>query len=174
VQLEWRAFELHPGIPPEGTKIPWDPATMAARRGNFARLAAQDGLEVGTREHWYDSTPAHEASEWATERGAGDAFRRGVYRAYFVHDRNIGSPEVLAGIAAEAGLDGAALQEDLHEGTYRDRIAAQYAEARSLGVTAVPTFVAGRYAIVGAQPYEAFCHLMEVLGQPPREPPDRP
>ena len=125
---------------------------------------------MGPREHWYDSTPAHEASEWATDLGAGDAFRRGVYRAYFVHDRNIGSPDVLADIAADAELDGASLRADLERGTYRDRIATQYQEARSLGVTAVPTFVAGRYAIVGAQPYEAFCHLMEVLDQPPREP----
>ena len=142
---------------------------MAARRGNFARLAARDGLEVGERSHWYDSTPAHEASEWAVEHGGGDAFRRSVFRAYFVHDRNIGSADVLAECAAEAGLDGSDLRSALERGTFRDQIASQYAEARSLGVTAVPTFVAGRYAIVGAQPYEAFCHLMKALDQPARE-----
>lgn len=163
--MEWRAFELHPGIPPEGTRIPGSPGEMAARRANFERLAAEAGLDVGERTHWYDSTLAHEAAQWAGDWGAGDVFRRGVFREYFVPNRNIGSKEILVRIAVEIGLDGAELAAALDERRYRERVLAQYEEARSLGITAVPTFVAGRYAVVGAQPYEAFHRLMAAVGQ---------
>lgn len=169
VEVEWRAFELHPGIPPEGMTIPWPPEQLATRRGNFARLAEEAGLPHGERSHWYDSIPAHQAAEWAGERGVGDAFRRAVFHAYFVQDRNIASPEVLGKIAAELGQDTADLRAALAEARYRDRVAAQCQEAVAMGVTGVPTFVAGGYAIVGAQAYELFHRLMEAVGEEPRQ-----
>jgi len=140
----------------------------AARRANFARLADQEGLEHGDRAHWYDSTPAHEAAEWAREAGGGDALRHAIFRAYFVHDRNIGSTDVLCDVASEAGIDATDLRTALNEGRYRDRVSAQYEESRAMGVTGVPTFVSGRYAIVGAHPYENFLKLMEAVGATPK------
>jgi predicted DsbA family dithiol-disulfide isomerase len=162
--VEWCAFELHPGIPAEGQPVPWTPEQRAARGANFARLADESGLEHGTRTHWYNSTPAHEAAEWATERGISDAFRKQIYRAYFVHDLNIGSPDVLAEIAQGLGVDAEDLRAALRDGRYRDLVAAQYDQARQVGVTAVPTFVAEGYALVGAHPYENFHKLMEATG----------
>jgi predicted DsbA family dithiol-disulfide isomerase len=145
-------------------EVPWTPEQRAQRGANFARLADEAGLEHGPRSHWYNSTPAHEAAEWARERGAGDAFRKGIYRAYFVQDRNIGSADVLADIAEHVGLDASALRADLTSGTYRDRVQMQFEEARAVGVTAVPTFAAEGYALVGAHPYENFHRLMEAVG----------
>ena len=66
------------------------------------------------------------------------------------------------------GLDPPDLQAALEEGRYSERIAQEYEEARQIGVTAVPTFVAERHAIVGAHPYESFKKLMEVVGQEPK------
>ena len=140
----------------------------AARRANFARLAEQEGLEHGDRAHWYDSTPAHEAAEWARDAGAVDVLRHAIFRAYFVHDRNIGSADVLCEVAREVGIDPTDLRAALGEGRYRDRVAAQYQESRSMGATGVPTFVAANYAIVGAHPYENFLKLMEAVGAPRR------
>ena len=36
--------------------------------------------------------------------------------------------------------------------------------SRQVGVTGVPTFVAGRYGVVGAQPYEALEALVRKAG----------
>ena len=47
---------------------------MAAGRSNFARLADESGLPHGERTHWYDSTPAHEAAEWAIPIAEGFNF----------------------------------------------------------------------------------------------------
>ncbi len=127
------------------------------------------GLEVGERKHWYNSDLAHEADQWAKEQGAADAFHRAIYRAYFVHDRNIGSPEVLVELANDLGLNGEELRAALADRRYREAVQAEYAEAREVGVTAVPTFVADNYAIVGAHPYESFKKLMAAVGQEPRE-----
>jgi len=132
-----------------------------------------------------------------------EEFRRAIFRAYFVHDRNIADPDVLVEAATwvgsapadEAGrVDGTSgpdgpdgpdghsavlaytgeqlgdLRTALVERRYRAAVQQQYQEARELGVTAVPTFIAGGYALVGAHPYDHFQRLMEASGQPPRAP----
>jgi predicted DsbA family dithiol-disulfide isomerase len=169
VEVEWRAFDLHPGIPPEGQEIPWPPEVRAQRGAAFRERAEAEGLEVGVRSHWYNSRPAHEASLWAKEQGAAEPFRKAVYRAYFVEDRNIGSSDVLAELADSVDLDGNDLRAALEEGRYRDAVDAQYDEARAIGVTAVPTFVADGKALVGAHPYENFLKLMEIVGARKRD-----
>ena len=114
-----------------------------------------------------NATPAHEATEWAKAQQPGKEhdLRRAIFRAYFVFDRNIGSPDVLAELATDIGLDGNDLRQALSEGRYKAEIERQYLEAREVGVTGVPTFIAeDRYAVVGAQPYETFLRLMEAVG----------
>jgi predicted DsbA family dithiol-disulfide isomerase len=137
---------------------------MAAGRGNFQRMADEAGLPYGERTHWYDAQSAHEAFRWACLHGQGDAFKRGVFVAYFVHDRNIGSPDVLGEIAAGLGLPADDLRAALSEERHRAEVQAQYTEARELGVTAVPTFVAGGYALVGAHPAENLRKLLHAAG----------
>ncbi|MGH7348293.1 MAG: DsbA family protein, partial [Candidatus Rokuibacteriota bacterium] len=41
---------------------------------------------------------------------------------------------------------------------------ADWAKSRQLGVTGVPTFVAGGYGVVGAQPYEMLEQLVAKAG----------
>src|SRR5262249_6356873 len=142
----------------------WPPEVRAQRGQNFKRLADQVGLPYGDRTHQYDSEPAHEASEWAREQGAGEKFRHAIYEAYFVQNINIGSVDVLVKMAESLGLDGDSLRQALADHRYRDTVTEQFQEAHQIGVTGVPTFVAGGYAVVGAQPYEMFVRLMETVG----------
>ena len=159
--MEHCAFELHPGIPLEGQEVPWPPDRLAAARAHFEQVANSEGLAYGTRTHWYNSVPAHEAALWADGQADGEAFRRGVYRAYFADGANIASTDVLAGLADAVGLDSSELRRALAEGRYRERVEAQFDFARAAGVTGVPAYVAGRYMMVGAQPYEVFRKLIE-------------
>jgi predicted DsbA family dithiol-disulfide isomerase len=49
------------------------------------------------------------------------------------------------------------MQSDVESGKYTAEVAGQVKQAYAVGVTGVPTYVINnRYAIVGAQPYEAF------------------
>jgi predicted DsbA family dithiol-disulfide isomerase len=127
-------------------------------------MAEEAGLELGVRNHRYNGDLAHEAMLWARSVGADDAMHRAIFRAYFVDDRNIGSAEVLVELADGAGLNAPDLRRALDERQYRDEVQEQYAEAREIGVTAVPTFVAGGRALVGAHPYESFHQLMASAG----------
>jgi predicted DsbA family dithiol-disulfide isomerase len=74
----------------------------------------------------------------------------------------------LTEIAAKLGFDAQDLRQALEERRYREEVQREYAEAREDGVTAVPTFVAEGYAIMGAHPYETFRRLMAALNQSPR------
>jgi len=134
---------------------------MAAARARFGQVAEAEGLPYGERTHWYNSVPAHEAALWADAHGDGEAFRRAVYRAYFVNDLNIAQPEVLAELAEGAGLDSGALREALAAGEYRAQVQEQFDYARAVGITGVPAYVAGEYLMVGAQPYDVYRQLVE-------------
>src|SRR5206468_1534791 len=104
--------------------------------------------------HWYNATRAHEAAEWAAEFGAGDDFRRRVFRTYFLENRNIASLDVLGEIATSLKLDAMDLSRSLEEGRFSAEVQAQYELCQRIGVTAVPTFVVEGHALVGAHPLE--------------------
>lgn len=134
---------------------------MAAARKRFEEVAAAEGLGYGVRTHWYNSGPAHQAAIWADEAGNGEAFRRSVYRAYFVNDLNIADTDVLTRIAEDEGLDANDLRHVLAEDRYKTEVERQFEFAREVGVNAVPAYVAGRYLLVGAQPYDVYRQLIE-------------
>jgi predicted DsbA family dithiol-disulfide isomerase len=134
----------------------------------MAQIAAAEGLPYAKRTHWYNSVPAHEAALWADEQGQGEEFRRAVYRAYFADGLNIGSTDVLAGLAENLRLHAPALRAALSEDRYRQGVEDQFEIARANGITGVPTYVAGGYYMVGAQPDEMFRKLIEtVLSESP-------
>ena len=55
-------------------------------------------------------------------------------------------------------VDGA--REVLEKRTFKAAVDADWALSRQYGVTGVPTFVAGRNGVVGAQPYEVLEELV--------------
>ena len=89
-----------------------------------------------------------------------DAF----YRGYFVDRHNIGDPQVLLDIVKARGLSVDSAREVLEQRSFRDAVDADWAKSQQAGVTGVPTFVAGGYGVVGAQPYEALEQLMGEIG----------
>ena len=52
----------------------------------------------------------------------------------------------------------------LTERRFKDAVDADWAKSHAYGVTGVPTFVAARYGVVGAQPYEVLVQLLEKAG----------
>ena len=87
-----------------------------------------------------------------------------LYRAYFVDSRNIGDPEILVEIAQSVGLSGEEARAVLSERRFKDAVDADWAKSHAYGVTGVPTFVAARYGVVGAQPYEVLEQLLDKAG----------
>jgi predicted DsbA family dithiol-disulfide isomerase len=161
-------FPLHPDTPAEGRELaPWyaqrgvDPEQMYQQMK--ARMDAE-GLPYEKRTHTYNSRLAQELGKWADTQPGGAAYHDAAYRAYFVERRNIGDPDVLVELAERVGLDGAEARRVLDERRFKDAVDADWQKSANYGVTGVPTFVAARYGVVGAQPYEALAQLVEKAG----------
>lgn len=75
------------------------------------------------------------------------SFTHAVYRAAWAERRDIGSPEVLAEVAAAVGLDGPALVAAAPD--YKAALAAQTDEAVQRGAFGAPTFFIGEQMFVG-------------------------
>jgi predicted DsbA family dithiol-disulfide isomerase len=165
VKIEWVHFPLHPETPTEGRSL----ADLFAGRGvdrkamNAQMKARMDaeGLPYGERTMTYNSRIAQEVGKWADTQPGGEAIHDAMFRAYFVETRNIGDPAVILEIVKQAGLSVEGAREVIEKRTFKDAVDEDWALSRQLGVTGVPTFVAGRYGVVGAQPYETLERLVE-------------
>jgi predicted DsbA family dithiol-disulfide isomerase len=161
-------FPLHPETPAEGRSMAElhagrnvDPEAMYLR---MKGLMDAEGLPYGRRTHTYNSRLAQELGKWADTQADGEAVHDLLYRAYFVDARNIGDLDILVEIAQSAGLPGEAARAVLSERRFKDAVDADWAKSHAYGVTGVPTFVAARYGVVGAQPYEVLEQLLDKAG----------
>ncbi len=141
--------------------------------------AGEFGLPFSAPQLLSNSRLAILAAEHARDLGSHEALNRRLFTAYFAEGLDIGDVEVLAALGAEIGLDPAALRGSLATDAHADRLKRAEREARSLGITGVPTFFIASSAheaqsdtdallgagipsdptpiqIVGAQPIEVF------------------
>ena len=165
-------FPLHPDTPPEGRSVAEvyagrnvDPEAIYAR---MKGLMDAEGLPYGRRTHTYNSRLAQELGKWADTQPGGEAIHDALYHAYFVEARNIGDPEILVEIAQSVGLPAEEARAVLAERRFTEAVDADWAKSRAYGVTGVPTFVAARHGVVGAQPYEVLVELVRKAGAAPR------
>ncbi len=165
-------FPLHPDTPLEGRSMAEfyaarniDPEAAYAR---MKGLMDDEGLPYGRRTHTYNSRLAQELGKWADTQPGGAALHDALYKAYFVEARNIGDLELLVALAASVGLPAEEARAVLTERRFKDAIDADWAKSAQYGVTGVPTFVAGGYGVVGAQPYEVLEQLAARAGAPRR------
>ncbi|MDP2744345.1 MAG: thioredoxin domain-containing protein [Dehalococcoidia bacterium] len=70
----------------------------------------------------------------------------------------------LRSLAQEVGLNMEAFDSGLHSGKYREKVMRDDAEARTLGISATPTFVInGKYGLRGGAPFETFREIISDL-----------
>lgn len=161
---------LDPTTPPEGkprrqyTK-PGDPPTDMERRAESLGIHFSRGRTWTANSHL-----AHELSEFAAERYPALDVVKPLFKAYFDDLEDIGKPDVVLRIGADAGLPEAELREALYAGAYRQQVDDALEWSRDIGVSAVPTFLFDeRMAVVGAQDLAFFEHVMQKrLGREPK------
>jgi len=164
VKVEWVHFPLHPETPAEGNAL----ADLFARRNvdveaMHAQMKARmdaEGLPYGRRTMTYNSRLAQELGKWADTQPGGEAIHDALFRAYFVEARDISQIPVLLDVAERAGLPVDAAREVLEQRTFKDAVDEDWRLSREYGITGVPTFVAGRHGVVGAQSYETLEQLV--------------
>jgi predicted DsbA family dithiol-disulfide isomerase len=170
VVVRWRPFFLNPHLPPQGM----DRATYLRHKfGGNARQVYQrieesaraDGVTFAFERmpRTPNTTLAHRLILLAEERGAADAVIRALFRALFQEGLDVTRPEVLAAVAAAAGLDRAEVEEFLDSERLTREVIAAHAQAERVGIHGVPVFIVEReHAIAGAQPPEILADLLDV------------
>jgi predicted DsbA family dithiol-disulfide isomerase len=165
VAIEWVHFPLHPETPPEGRSLEdLFRGRGVDRKAMHAQMKARmdaEGLPYGERTMTYNSRLAQELGKWADTQPGGEAIHDAFFRAYFVEARDISSRDVMLDVVRQAGLSVDAARDVLDRRAFKDAVDADWELSRQYGITGVPTFVAGRYGVVGAQPYEALVQLVQ-------------
>ncbi|WP_377270549.1 DsbA family protein [Peterkaempfera sp. SMS 1(5)a] len=173
VEVVYRPYQLVPEASPQA-----EPLEPVLRRKFGDRITEMNGrlAEIGLREGIaFDFAAAQSVNtllghrllhlaetEYGTTVQA--ALKNALLHAYFVDGGNVGDAGQLTELAVTAGLDRdrvtAYLASDEGTAEVQDRIA----EARAMGVTAVPTFVfEGKWKVEGAQEASTFLQILEQI-----------
>jgi predicted DsbA family dithiol-disulfide isomerase len=169
VEIRFAPYLLDPSIPPEGRvrqprMRPDDPPSNIELRGAELGLVYTRGRTRTPNSHL-----ALEAAEFAADTPHAWDFHRAMLKAYFEDLADIGDVDVIAGVAVSVGLDGDALRAALASGEFRQHVDDGIRWCREVGLSGVPTFIFDdKYAVVGAQEWPVFEHMMKRLGQQPR------
>ena len=172
--MKWVHFPLHPETPQEGRALTdlfsgRSPEQIEAQQAQMRGLMEQEGLPYGQRTHTYNSRLAQEIGAWADTQEGGEVMHDALYKTYFVETKNIGDPDVLLEIVEANGLSVEDARKVLEERTFKDVVDEDWQKSRQYGVTGVPTFVAARHGVVGAQPYETLEKFLESVGATERD-----
>jgi predicted DsbA family dithiol-disulfide isomerase len=172
LQIHWRAFQLNPGMPPEGMDRRYYLEAKfggVERAGRIYEMVRAAGASEGIR-FAFDRiarTPStlnsHRLIRHASAQGRQEEMLEATFCAYFLEGRDIGSTEVLVELAEDAGLDGDAARRYLECEDDLETVLSEDRTARRLGITGVPCFVFnGRFALSGAQEPEALFQLFDL------------
>jgi predicted DsbA family dithiol-disulfide isomerase len=160
VEFDAWAYDLRPGIPPEGMLREQASSGRVYPAGyvdNLIQTARDAGIDMKRPPLIPNTRKAHEATEFAKEAGELMPFHRAVFAAYFEREENIGDMDVLCRIGEESGLNADGLREALSDGRYAAEVEEQIAWGRAAGISGVPTFIfEEKFALVGAQEYDVF------------------
>jgi predicted DsbA family dithiol-disulfide isomerase len=172
LRIEWHPFDLRAskrlpdGSIDHGADDGKDEAYYEQARKNVERLRAEYGademqLELATE---IDSLPAQIVSVAVREQYGYDTwlgFDEAVFEALWHDGRDIGDREVLVGLATETGVDPDDVRAALDDDGRRAAIRERFEQARSRGITGVPTFVVDGHTARGAVPPAQLRRLIE-------------
>ncbi len=171
VEVRYHSFQLMPELPHDAAVNLNDllveqrglPRAQAeAMNAQVAARAAQVGLDLNPNRAIATNTrTAHRLIHFAKSHGKQHEMVDRLFRAYFTDGANVGDLDVLAGLAAETGLDRDQAREALASGGDDEDFDDDIRLANRLGITGVLFFVIdGKYAVSGAQPVEAFTQAL--------------
>jgi len=155
IRLVWKPFEIHPEVAAGGIAIERFPAAMLERlQGSVSALAAELGIEIRMPRKLPNSHLALLGGEIAREAGRFEQYHDAVFHAYFQADLDIGEIDELIQIAETAGIEAAFFRNSFQEKRFHDCLIRARNDAHSLGLSAVPSFVFGKFqTITGVQPH---------------------
>lgn len=176
VDLHFRAFELNPAMPPGGQDAI---EHLTAKYGISAEQARANGevirergaalgfaFDMDARRRVYNTFDAHRLLFWAgtVDAQRQRALKHALLRAYFSDGEDVSDHDVLARLAASAGLDGDTARPILAGDRYAADVRAEQRRYTENGISAVPSVILNdRHLIQGGQPVELFEQALRQL-----------
>ena len=171
LELDWCGFELHPSTPPGGVPLsklfPGTP--LPALHERTKRFASGFGVVDFDPPSWLsNSRKALAIAEHARDVARLEPFRKAAFAAHWRFGKDIEKTEDLREIALTAGLDPERALAAATDPAVLARVDERQSQAKRAGVRGIPTFVFGREAVVGCQPYEQLHSIALRAGAKPR------
>jgi len=151
-------FQAHPDIPTGGI-------TAGPRTGSMYVMLEREAKEAGLKLKWPKHLPntrhALAAAEWVRQHqsGAFPKFHKDLFGAHFVLGEDLDDPQIINRHANEAGVDLAALNTALLDGTAPRAVDEAEILGRSNGVRGTPAWLLDRQLISGLRPAAEFERL---------------
>ncbi|MFY8094318.1 MAG: DsbA family oxidoreductase [Niveispirillum sp.] len=172
VDLRWMPFQLNPDLPAEGmdrdlyfTAKFGGPERARQMNAVVEQAAARDGLllRLDLIRRIPSTLQAHRMIRFAERFGKATAMAMALFSAYFQQGRDIGDMTTLVRIATDLGLDALEATDYLVGEADMAGVRGSDAQARQLGVQAVPCYIFDRrYALAGAQEHTAFLPMLDL------------
>lgn len=147
VDIVWRPFLLGPIFQKQGwSDSPFNlyPAKGAYMWRDLERLCSRYGLPFKRPSVFPRNTVrAARVALAGADSAWGPAFVQAVFRANFGDDRDVGDPEVLAGLLDQQGLSGRDVVAQAESSESKPRLREQTERAERLGIFGAPSFVVG-------------------------------
>lgn len=184
VRITWKAFELDRSAPPVYPPSPNYAERLAAKYGTpvaranrmldemGARGAQEDVLFAFDKVRGVNTSTAHRVLVHAAhlpDPNIQHALAERLFRAYFSEGQVLSDSETLVELAEQVGMPADAVRTGLEAETYASEVRAEQAEAAAMGVTGVPFFTIGRYAVEGAQSTELLLRVLDKAWQEVRD-----
>ena len=155
IEIIWKGLEIHPEVPPQGILLEgFMPEMLGNLEAQVRVLAEEIGLEMQMPEKLSNSHLALLGAEYAREYGKLEKYHKMVFSAYFQNGKDIGDIETLVELWNCIDDESLSFKEALLTERHAAHLRASIAEAHSLGISAVPSFLFSTGTIImGAQPY---------------------
>ena len=172
VEVEFKAFQLHPTSPSEYSMLIYDFIRQAYGPGAVGNpamraqvLGAGKSVDLDFN---YDimrscnTKKAHRLCKWAGTYGKLNEMTIAVMDGYFTKGKELNHNEDLLEMVKNVGLDVQEAEKILNSDQYLEEVDADIREARMYGIQSVPFFIfENRLAVSGAQPVEVFMQALQ-------------
>ena len=172
VEVVLHSFQLDPSAPVRddtpvverlaekyGTSV----GEIRANQARLVSLGAERGIDFRFDQAIGGNTfDAHRLLHLALARGLQVELKHRLGRAYFTDGQAIGEADTLRKASVDVGLDPEEVDAVLAGDLFADDVRRDVADARRIGISGVPFFVADeRLAVSGAQPPEVLLGMLQ-------------